>query len=317
MERGVLRHAATKREATFGQLADAAAKLPAPDNVQLKDPKNFKLIGREGAVHKLDAPSKVNGTAQFTIDIREPNMLTVVVAHPERFGATVARVDDAEARKVPGVVDVKVLPSGVAVYANGMWPALKARDLLKITWDDSKAEKRGTQQLLEEYRALSRKPGTVAGKHGDADAALSKAGKVIEAEYIFPYLAHAPMEPLDGYLQFDGDRAVARFGSQIQTLDQGTIAGVLGLKPEQVEIQTMLARRQLRPPGAARGAFCGGTGDGRQGHRSGPAGETGLDARGRFARRLLPAAVRASPARRRAGRQDRRRGRTPWSASPS
>jgi isoquinoline 1-oxidoreductase beta subunit len=241
VERGVLRHAASKREATFGQLAEAAAKLPAPDNVRLKDPANFKLIGRERVVHKLDTPSKTNGTAQFTIDIREPNMLTVVVAHPDRFGATVASVDDAEARKVPGVVDVKVLPSGVAVYANGMWPAIKARDLLKINWDDSKAEKRSTQQLIEEYRALSRKPGVVAGKHGDAEAVLSKAGKVIEAEYIFPYLAHAAMEPLDGYLQFGKDRAVARFGSQIQTLDQGTIAGVLGLKPEQVQIETMLA----------------------------------------------------------------------------
>ena len=240
VERGVLRHAATKREASFGQLAEAAAKLPAPDNVRLKDPANFKLIGREGVVHKIDTPSKTNGTAQFTIDIREPNMLTVVVAHPDRFGAKVASVDDAEARKVPGVVDVKVLPSGVAVYADGMWPAIKARDLLKVTWDDSKAEKRSTQQLIEEYRALSRKPGVVAGKHGDAESTLSKAGKVIEAEYIFPYLAHAPMEPLDGYLQFGKDRAVARFGSQIQTLDQGTIAGVLGLKPEQVDIQTML-----------------------------------------------------------------------------
>ncbi len=240
-ERGVLRHMATKREATFGQMATAAAKLPAPDNVKLKDPTNFKLIGREGAVHKLDVPSKVNGTAQFTIDIHEPDMLTVVVAHPDSFGATVARVDDAEARKVQGVVDVKVLPSGVAVYANGMWPALKARNLLKITWDDSKAEKRSTQQLLDEYRALSRKPGAVAGKHGDAEAALSKAGKVIEVEYVFPYLAHAPMEPLDGYIRYDDQGAFVRLGSQIQTLDQATIARVLGLKPDQVRLETLLA----------------------------------------------------------------------------
>ena len=241
VERGTLRHAASKREGRFGQFAEAASKLPVPDNVRLKDPSAFRLIGRDGVVHKLDTPSKTNGTAQFTIDIREPDLLTVVVAHPDRFGAKVAKVDDRDARKVEGVVDVKTLPSGVAVYANGTWPALKARDLLKITWDESTAEKRGTAQLIQDYRALARTPGLVAGQHGDADAILSKSAKVIEAEYIFPYLAHAPMEPLDGYLRFDGQKALARFGSQFQTFEQATIAGVLGLKPEQVQIDTMLA----------------------------------------------------------------------------
>lgn len=241
IDSGIIRHAASKREGRFGQFADAAAKLTAPGNVRLKDPATFKLIGKDTGLHKLDTAAKTNGTAQFTLDIREPDMLTVAVAHPDRFGSKVEKVDDAEARKVPGVVDVKVLPSGVAVYANATWPALKARELLKITWDDSAAEKRGTQQLLDEYRALARKPGMVAGNHGDAEGTLSKAGKVIEAEYIFPYLAHAPMEPLDGYLRFDGEKALARFGSQFQTFEQATIAGVLGLKPEQVDIQTMLA----------------------------------------------------------------------------
>ncbi|MGE3987870.1 molybdopterin cofactor-binding domain-containing protein [Pseudorhodoplanes sp.] len=241
VEGGVIRHAATKREGRFGQFADAAAKLPAPENVRLKDPANFKLIGKDGGLHRLDTVAKTNGTAQFTIDIREPDLLTVVVAHPDRFGAKVAKVDDTEARKVPGVVDVKVLPSGVAVYANGTWPAIKARDLLKITWDDSAAEKRGTAQIIEDYRALARKPGLVAGKHGDLEGTLSKASRVIEAEYVFPYLAHAPMEPLDGYLRYGDGKALARFGSQFQTFEQATIAGVLGLKPQQVEIQTMLA----------------------------------------------------------------------------
>lgn len=241
VEGGVIRHATSGREGRFGQFANAAAQLPAPDNVRLKDPTNFKLIGKETGLHKLDTAAKTNGSAQFTIDIRETDLLTVVVAHPDRFGAKVGKVDDSEARKVPGVVDIKVLPSGVAVYANETWPALKARDLLKVTWDDSLAEKRGTQQLLDEYRALARKPGLTASKHGDAEGTLAKSGKVIEAEYIFPYLAHAPMEPLDGYLRFDGERALARFGSQFQTFEQATIAGVLGLKPEQVEIQTMLA----------------------------------------------------------------------------
>jgi isoquinoline 1-oxidoreductase beta subunit len=241
VDRGVLRHAGSGREGRFGQFAEAAAKLTPPENVPLKDPANFKLIGREGVVRKLDASAKTNGTAKFTIDVREPGMLTVVVAHPPRFGGKVASFDDSEARKIAGVVDVKQVSSGVAVYADGMWPALKGRQALRITWDESSAEKRGTAQLIEEYRALARKPGMVAGQHGDAEAALAKAGKVIEAEFVFPYLAHAPMEPLDGTLRWDADKAVARFGSQIQTLDQGTIAHVLGLKPEQVEIETLYA----------------------------------------------------------------------------
>lgn len=239
--RGALRHAASGRQTTFGQVAQAASKLPIPQNVSLKKPEDFTLIGKEGTVKRLDVPAKTNGTAQFAIDVHEPDMLTVVVAHPARFGAKVAKVDDGEARKIAGVVDVKALPSGVAVYATGMWPAIKGREALKIDWDDNGTEKRSSAQLIADYRALAAKPGTVAGASGDANAALAKAGKVIEAEYVFPYLAHAPMEPLDAFLHWDGQQAVARYGCQFQTVDQATIAGVLGLKPEQVKIDMMLA----------------------------------------------------------------------------
>ena len=241
VERGVLRHAKSNRQGRFGQFAEAAAKLPVPADPPLKDPSKFRLIGREGAVKKLDSPAKANGTAQFTIDIREPGMLTVVVARPLRFGSRVASFDATQARAVPGVVDVKQVPSGIAVYAESTWPALKAREALKITWDDSAAEKRSSAQLVQEYRALSRQKGTVAGQHGDVDAALAGAARVVEAEFVFPYLAHAPMEPLDGFLRWDGNKAVGRFGSQMQTVDHQTIAGVLGLKPEQVSIETLMA----------------------------------------------------------------------------
>ena len=175
VDRGILKHTKSNRQGRFGQFAEAAAKLPVPADPPLKDPSKFLLIGREGAVKKLDAPGKSNGTAQFTIDIREPGMLTVVVAHPPRFGSRVASVDDTQARTVPGAVDIKQLSSGVAVYADGTWPALKARDALKITWDDSAAEKRSSSQLIEEYRALSRQKGIVAGQHGDVDAAQRPA----------------------------------------------------------------------------------------------------------------------------------------------
>ncbi|RYE73675.1 MAG: xanthine dehydrogenase family protein molybdopterin-binding subunit, partial [Hyphomicrobiales bacterium] len=240
VEKGVLKHSSGK-QGRFGEFAEAASKLQAPAEVKLKDPAQFRLIGKEGAVKRLDSQGKSTGKTQFTIDIRTPDMLTVVVARPPRFGSKVASFDAAEAKKVKGVVDVQQIGSGVAVYATGMWPALKGREALKVTWDESGAEKRGSRELIAEYRALARTPGTVAGKHGDVDAVLAKADKLIEAEYVFPYLAHAPMEPLDGYLEWNAQGALARFGSQFQTTEHQTIATVLGLPPEKVQIETMLA----------------------------------------------------------------------------
>jgi isoquinoline 1-oxidoreductase beta subunit len=240
VEKSVIRHAASGREGGFGQFAAAAAKLPPPPNVTLKDPADFTLIGRDRAGIKLDSVAKSNGTAKFTIDIAEPEMLTVVVAHPERFGAKLASFDAAEALRVKGVVAVKEIPTGVAVYGRGTWPALKGRKALKLTWDDSGAETRDSEAMLAEYKAQASTKGTVAAEHGDADAALA-AGEVIEADYLFPFLAHAPMEPLNGYLVWNAEGAQGRMGSQMQTGDQAGIAEVLGLKPEQVTIETMLA----------------------------------------------------------------------------
>src|SRR5688500_14729856 len=178
VERGVLRHARTKRQGRFGQFTEAAARLPVPSDVKLKDPSAFRLIGKEGSVTKLDAAAKTNGKAQFTLDIRERGMLTVVVARPPRFGARVVSFDATDARAVRGVIDVRQIPTGVAVYADGFWPAAKARDRLRISWDESNAERRGTEQLITEYRALARSPGMVAAAHGDVDAALGRANKV-------------------------------------------------------------------------------------------------------------------------------------------
>ena len=241
VERGVLRHVRSGRSGRFGQFAEAAAKLPVPADAPLKPPSFFRLIGRDRSVKRLDSAAKSNGTAKFTIDIREPSMLTVVVAHPPRFGAEVASFDASVARAVSGVVDVKQTPQGVAVFANGMWPAIKGREKLRITWDETAAETRGSDQIIDYYRELARTKGIVAAVHGDAEAALSGGGGAIEAEYVFPYLAHAPMEPLDGFLRWDGQRATARIGCQLQTGDQMAIATVLGIKPEQVEIETMPA----------------------------------------------------------------------------
>jgi isoquinoline 1-oxidoreductase beta subunit len=261
IEAGVLKHASGK-QGRFGEFAEAAAKLPAPADAPLKQPAQFRLIGKEGAVRRIDGADKARGKAQFTIDISAPGMLTVVVARPPRFGGKVASFDATEALKIKGVVDVKQIGSGVAVYGQGMWPAIKGREALKVTWDESGAETRGSAELIAEYRALARTPGTVAGSHGDAQAVLARAERVIEAEYVFPYLAHAPMEPLDGYLEWNAQGALARFGSQFQTTEHQTIAAILELPPEKVQLETMLAggsfgrRAQVSQHLAAELAMC-------------------------------------------------------------
>ena len=240
--KGVISHKASGRSAGFGTFAAAAAQLPMPKTVTLKDPSAFTLIGRATGVPKLDSAAKSTGRAKFTIDIAEPGMLTVVVARSPRFGGKLASFDAEQALKVKGVVAVKAISNGVAVYAKGMWPALKGRKALAIIWDDSKAEMRGTDAMLADYRERSRTPGLSHHAVGDVDASLSAAnGELIEAEFVFPYLAHAPMEPLDGFLVWDGTTARARFGSQGQTLDQGGIAKVFGIPMDKVEIETLYA----------------------------------------------------------------------------
>lgn len=240
VEKGVIRHSSGK-EGRFGDFAEAAMQLPVPGDPKLKDPSQFKLIGKEGVVKRLDSVEKSNGTAQYTMDINDPDTLTALIARSPRFGGKVVSFDAAAALAVPGVVDVKQVPNGVAVYAKGFWPAKTARDLLKITWDDSKAEKRGTVQLAAEFRGLSKTPGRTVKQSGDVDAAIAKGGRLIETEYLFPYLAHAPMEPINAFIHWQGDTASARYGSQFPTPDHAVIAKVLGLDIGKVKLQTILA----------------------------------------------------------------------------
>jgi isoquinoline 1-oxidoreductase beta subunit len=241
VERGVIKHPSGK-QGQFGEFADKAMQLQVPAEPKLKDPKDFKLIGKDGAVTRLDSAAKSNGTAQFTLDINEPEMLTVLIARSPKFGGAVKSFDATAAKAVAGVVDVKQVPTGVAVYAKGFWPAKTAREKLKIVWDDSKAEKRGTAEILGEFRALSKTPGQTVKQEGDVDAEFAKGGgRLIETEYVFPYLAHAAMEPLNGYIKWDGDTAVARYGCQFPTPDHGAISQVLGIGPEKLKIEVLLA----------------------------------------------------------------------------
>jgi isoquinoline 1-oxidoreductase beta subunit len=238
---GTVAHASSGRKATFGELASSAAKQAVPSGVKLKDPSDFKIIGRE-KLPRLDAHAKSTGTQQYAIDVMLPGMMTAVVARPPRFGGKAKSYDAAKAKAVAGVVDVVEIPRGIAVIARDTWSARKGREALSVEWDESGAEKRGTAQLMKEYRELARgKEAVVAAHTGDANAALARAVKQITGDFEFPYLAHAPMEPLTAVCSLGPDKCEIWAGCQFHTLDQGTAAVIAGLKPEQVVIHTVAA----------------------------------------------------------------------------
>ena len=236
---GVVRHVASKRKARFGELALAAAVETVPENIHLKDPKNFRLIGKH--VPRKDSAAKTDGSAKFTQDVQLPGMLVALVAHSPRFGGKVARFDDSVARQIAGVVDVVQIPQGVAVLARDTWSAKKGRDALAVQWDDSSAFKLGTEEILVGYRELAKQPGAVARRDGDTDAAFAGAAKVIRASYDFPYLAHAAMEPMNCVIQLSSEGCEVWNGEQFQTGDQYALATVFGLKPDQVKLNMLYA----------------------------------------------------------------------------
>jgi isoquinoline 1-oxidoreductase beta subunit len=241
VESGVVRHAGSKRQAGFGDLAAKAATLTPPSEVTLKDPKTFRYIGRSEPLPRTDATDKSRGTATFTQDVQLDGMLTAVVAHPPRFGATVRRFDAAKAKAVSGVVDVVQIPTGVAVLGKSFWAAKKGRDALQVDWDTSKAVTIGSSELAAQYRELASKPGKVARHDGDAEAVMRGAAKVVEATYEFPFLAHAALEPLNCVVRIDGEGCEIWNGEQMQTGDQAAVAALLGLRPEQVTLHMLYA----------------------------------------------------------------------------
>jgi isoquinoline 1-oxidoreductase beta subunit len=236
---GVVSHS-DGRHARYGELVARAAALPVPDQVTLKDPKNFRLIGQK-ALPRIDVPSKVDGSAQFTLDVTFPGILIALLRRSPRFGGTVRSFDASAALAVPGVVRVVQVPRGIAVVAHGFWAARRGRDALKVEWDDTHAEMRGSDALMAEYRKLVDQPGATARKSGDAGRALNDATHRVSADYEFPYLAHAPMEPLDAVVKLTADGCDIWAGDQFQTVDQANAAKAAGLKPEQINIHTLYA----------------------------------------------------------------------------
>jgi isoquinoline 1-oxidoreductase beta subunit len=204
--------------------------------VKLKEPKDWKLIGKR--VRRLDSPEKVTGKAQFGLDVRFPGLRTALVARAPVFGGRVRSYDAAKARTVPGVEQVVQVPSGVAVVAADFWSASSGREALQVDWDLGPGAELDSEKLTASYRALARTPGTVALDRGDCDAVLAAAGKRLEAEYDVPYLAHAPMEPLNCAVKIEGDRCEIWTGTQFQTVDQGTAAKIAGVPPQNVTVHT-------------------------------------------------------------------------------
>ena len=224
----------------YGALADDAAKLVAPDpaSLTLKDPKDWKFIGKP--TKRLDTPEKITGRAQFGMDVHFDGLVTAVVARSPVFGGKVKSFDATAAKAVPGVRNVVQVPSGVAVVADHFWAAKLGRDALKVDWDlGPNAATHDSAKLRAEFARLADTPGTVAAQAGDAKATLAKAAKTIDAEYHTPYLAHAPMEPLNCTVKIGKDQCEIWTGTQFQTLDQQVGAQITGLKPEQVLVHTM------------------------------------------------------------------------------
>jgi isoquinoline 1-oxidoreductase beta subunit len=230
------------RKASYGSLADAAMKQAMPATVALKDAKDFNLIGKP--TRRIDARAKSSGKQQFGIDFMPPNTKVAVVARPPVFGARVGKLDASKAKAIKGVIDVLEVPTdrggrGVAVIADGYWPARQGREALLIDWDTGSVEKVSSAKQMADFAALAKTPGAVAIK-GDISA-LASAQKKISAVYEFPYLAHAPMEPLNCVVDLKADSCTVWAGTQFQSADHAAVAVTTGLKPGQVTVNTMMA----------------------------------------------------------------------------
>src|SRR5216683_1606966 len=237
-ERGTVIHSASGRRIGYGALAAAAAELPIPDNVALKRPEEFKLIGTPAK--RLDTPAKVKGIAQYGIDVRLPGMKIATVAASPVLGGTLAGLDEAKAMAIPGVRQIVRLDDVVAVVADHMWAAKQGLAALAIRWDDGPNAGVSTADVVKGLAAATQTPGVVARKEGDAAAAIAGAPTKIEAVYQVPFLVHAAMEPINCTVHVRPDRCEVWTGSQVLTRAQATAAKVTGLPLEKVVVHNHL-----------------------------------------------------------------------------
>ena len=226
------------KKATYGQMAEAASKQPVPEKPFIKAAKDFRVVGKR--IPRTDVPAKVNGTAQFGIDVKLPGMVYASLEQSPVIGGTVKSVDSAAAKAMPGVVDVVQIPDGVAVVANSYWGAVKARRALKIEWDLGPGASLSTAGMIQSHMdaAKSGKVIPVQPAKGDAKGAIGSAAKVVNATYISPLQSHSPLEPMNFTAHVTAGKALLIGPTQFQQGAQGATAAALGLKPEDVDVQT-------------------------------------------------------------------------------
>ncbi len=235
-ENSTVVNTATGAKASYGSLAEAASKVPVPTSVALKDPAQFRIVGK--AMKRLDTPSKVDGSASFGIDVRLPGMQYAVVARCPVFGGKVASFDATKAKAVPGVKAVVQIPNGVAVVAENTWSAMEGRKALAVKWDEGKTAASSTAGIAQSFAEATKQPGQPQRQVGDAAGALAGAAKKIEAVYEVPYLAHAPMEPLNCVADVRSDRCDVYASTQGQTAAKNEGVRITGLKPDDVEVHS-------------------------------------------------------------------------------
>jgi len=243
IEKGVLKSG--DRSAHFGEMAAAAAEITPSEKPPLKDPGSFNLIGNANLARK-DSRDKTVGATKFAMDVKVPGMVVAMIKRPPRFGGALVSFDAEAAKEIKGFVDAKAMPNGagVAVYAKNTWAAIRSQEAVVAEWDYSAAEKRSSGKMMDDHVALLDQPQYQARKGSDPDAtkaAIAGAAKVVEAEFQFPNLAHAPMEPLNCVIEPTEAGVRVHDGSQFPGITHPTVAAILQLKPEQVEVNTVFA----------------------------------------------------------------------------
>ncbi|MCO8589136.1 xanthine dehydrogenase family protein molybdopterin-binding subunit [Burkholderia multivorans] len=238
-ENGEVRHPASGRRASYGELADAAAKLPVPTDVALKKPDQFKLIGTPAK--RLDSPEKVDGVAQFGLDVRLPGMRYAVIVNSPVFGGTVASVDDTAAKKIPGVRQIVRVDDAVAVVGDHTWAAKRGASALVVKWNEGANASVSTKDLFADLaQAAANGKGAVARKDGDVDHAFSNAKTRVDAVYEQPLLAHATMEPVNCTVHVRSDACEVWVGTQVPTRARDTAQRITGLPAERIVVHNHL-----------------------------------------------------------------------------
>ena len=231
-------HDASGRRLSYASLLETASALPTPEAVELKAPEDFRLIGTD--IKRIEGPEKVNGEAQFSLDIQLPGMLNAVVARAPMYGGKVKHYRADKALKIPGVIKVKPISSGVAVIAKDFWTAKRARDQLQIEWEHGPMEGLSSTKLQQQYRELAEQPGLAVETIGDVDSEIAAASKTVDAIYECAYLAHAAMEPLNCTAKVSANGCELWVGTQSPSMDQLNVANTLGIKPEQVKVNATM-----------------------------------------------------------------------------